>query len=268
LIAPIDIVLFIGIGSLCGLLAGFLGVGGGIILVPFLTLFFRSRGILEENLMHLSFGTSLAIALLASIASTYQHHHQKSISWKAVGPMAAGGLTGAWIGATVAVHVTGLVLKIIFMIVLAASAIKMFFEKQKTNPEDPRPSILWILVGFISGFIAPLAGIGGGIVLVPAMIYMLHFPIKKIVGTSSGVIIFTAAVSTIKYIYHGWHCPSLPEGCFGFVCPLAALPIGICSMFTAPIGAFYQQKIKGHVFKKMFGILLFIVGLRILFSTI
>jgi uncharacterized membrane protein YfcA len=267
LITPAHIVLFIAVGSLCGFLAGFFGIGGGIILVPMLALFFRSTGVVEEILMQLTFGTSLAVAFLASGSSTLQHHRQKSLSWPAVGIMALGSIIGAWTGTNIAVRSSSLVLKLVFTISLATAALGMFFEKRMTSKEiEPKFSLLWVFSGFVSGFIAPMAGIGGGIILVPLMIYLLHFPIKKVVGTSSGVIIFTSAISTIQYISLGRGNALLPEGCFGFVCPSAVIFLGISSMTAAPFGAKFNQKIKNSFFKKIFGILLLLISIKILFT--
>ena len=269
MVTPAHIALFIAVGSFCGFLAGFFGIGGGIILVPFLTLFFRSMGVAEEILMQLTFGTSLAVTFLASGSSTWQHHRQKSLLWSAVGIMAFGSIIGAWTGATIAVRTSSLVLKLVFTITLAAAAAGMFFEKRMTSEEiEPKSSFLWVFAGLASGFIAPLAGIGGGVVLVPLMIYLLRFPIKKVVGTSSGVIIFTSAISTIKYIYHGWGDALLPKGCIGFVCPAAVIFLGISSTIAAPTGAKFNQKIKISLFKKIFGILLLIISIKILFTSL
>ncbi len=238
-------------------------------MVPFLALFFRSMGVAKDILMQLTFGTSLAVAFLASGSSTLQHHSQKSLLWPAVGIMAVGSIIGAWTGATIAVRSSSLVLKLVFTVTLAAAAAGMFFEKRTKSEEGvQKPSILWVLGGLASGFIAPLAGIGGGVVLVPLMIYLLRFPIKKVVGTSSAIIIFTAAISTVKYIYHGWGNELLPEGCIGFVCPAAVIFLGISSAITAPVGAKFNQKIKDSLFKKIFGILLLMISIKILFTSL
>jgi uncharacterized membrane protein YfcA len=255
------------VGSLCGFLSGFFGIGGGIILVPMLTLFFRSTGVAEEILMQLTFGTSLSVAFLASSSSTFKHHRQKSLLWPAVGIMALGSIIGAWTGASIAVRSSSFALKLVFTISLAAAALGMFFEKRMTSEEiEPKSSLLWIFSGFASGFIAPMAGIGGGVILVPLMIYLLHFPIKKVVGTSSGVIIFTSAISIIRYISLGWGISLLPEGCTGFVCPSAVIFLGISSMISAPFGAKFNQEIKNSFFKKIFGILLLLISIKILFT--
>jgi uncharacterized membrane protein YfcA len=269
LITPAHIVLFIAVGSLCGFLAGLLGIGGGTILVPFLALYFHSVGVSEEILMQLTFGTSLAVAFLASCSSTCQHHRQKSLIWRAVGIMSAGSIIGAWAGATIAVHSSSLALKLVFTITLAAAAAGMFFEKHTPSEKTvSKPSLLWLLAGFLSGLIAPLAGIGGGVVLVPVMIYLLRLPVKKVVGTSSAIIIFTSAVSTIKYIYHGLDNVLLAEGCLGFVCPTAAIFLRIGSIISAPVGAKISQKIKNSLFKKIFGILLLTISIKILFISL
>ena len=217
--------------------------------------------------MQLTFGTSLAVAFLASCSSTLQHHRQKSLSWPAVGIMALGSIIGAWTGASLAVRSSSFVLKLVFTISLAAAALRMFFEKRTVSEEiKPRPSLLWVFSGFASGFIAPMAGIGGGIILVPLMIYLLYFPIKKVVGTSSGVIIFTSAISTIQYVSLGRENTLLPEGCIGFICPSAVIFLGISSMITAPFGAKFNRVIKNSFFKKFFGILLLLISIKILFT--
>ncbi len=238
-------------------------------MVPFLALFFRSMGVTETILMQLTFGTSLAVAFLASCSSTGQHYRQKSLLWQAVGIMAVGSIIGAWTGTAVAVRTSSLVLKFIFTVAIAASAAGMFFEKRKTCEDTkPIPSLLWIFAGFVSGFIAPLAGIGGGIILVPLMVYLLRFPIKKVVGTSSGVIVFTSAIATIRYIYHGWGNMLLPKGCLGFVFPAAVIFLGISSVISAPFGAQLNQRIKSSIFKKIFGILMLMISIKILFTSL
>lgn len=167
--------------------------------------------------MQLTFGTRLAVTFHASGSSTWQHHRQKSLLWPAVGIMAVGSIIGAWT--------------------------KMFFEKNMTSKRSNQDllSCRYLQAGLSVSSLNRYQRICG-----PRTYDDLSavFSNQKGCRTSSGVIIFTTTISTIKYIYHGWGDVLLPKGCIGFVCPADVIFLGTSSTIAAPMGAKFNQKIK------------------------
>ncbi len=257
-------------GGLAGFLAGFFGVGGGIILVPILLYFFSSIvGVPPEVATHLTFGTSLLVIIFASLVSALQYAKNKQIIRRAVLFMGGASVAGAWLGSAIAATLHGSVLQQIFAVVVAVAAIRMITESTEAREEE-RPVLHpagLMGIGVVVGLISSLAGVGGGFFSIPLMYYLLRFPLKKALGTSSASIVITACASLIGYVAAGWNDPRLGgfSGTLGYVDFLHAIPIILGSLPMARIGADVSHRTDVGKQRKYFAIFLLAVALKMLF---
>ncbi len=254
-------------GSVAGFVAGFFGVGGGIVLVPLLLLFYQATGVTSLVSTHLAFGTSLLIIVFAAGSSALQYSRNNQVVWKAVLFLGAGSVVGAVAGAFLAGGLEGRVLRQFFAVMLGVVAVQLLTSMKKRKgdlvPEVFPPSLL--LGGLIVGLVSALAGVGGGIISIPLMHSVFRFPFKKALGTSSATIVITACAAGVGYIIRGWGNSSLPTYTLGFVDYLHAVPIILGSVPLAILGANVAQKTETKRLTTLFAVLVIVVAVRMFF---
>jgi len=254
-------------GGLAGFLAGFFGVGGGIVLVPLLLLFYQTTGVTSLVSTHLAFGTSLLIIVFAAGSSALQHSRNEQVVWKAVMFLGGGSIVGALAGAFLAGGLEGRVLRQIFAVMLGIVAIQLLTSTKKRKIDQvPRifpPALL--LGGLAVGLASGLAGIGGGIISIPLMHSVFGFPFKKALGTSSATIVLTAGAAGVGYIIRGWGNGLLPPHTLGYVDYVHAVPIILSSVPLAILGARVAQNTEAKRLTTLFAVLLIVVGFRMFF---
>jgi uncharacterized protein len=253
-------------GCAAGFLAGFFGVGGGIILVPILLFFFQSIQVSSLVSTHLAFGTSLLIVVFASFSSAIQYSRNGHVVWRAVIPLGAASVVGSAGGAMLAGTLAGKTLRQIFALVVILSALRLFAEMRKQKKEEMPPLFTpaLLLTGVVVGLVSSLAGVGGGVLSIPVMHSVLKFPLKKALGTSSATIVITAIAAGAGYALEGWGKPLVPAGTLGYVDWLHALPlIAGCIPFAA-VGARVANTTNVMVLKKIFALFLFVIAFRML----
>lgn len=254
-------------GCLAGFLAGFFGVGGGIILVPMLLFYFQSIGVSSLVATHLTFGTSLLIVIFASLSSAYQYSKNKHVVWKAVLFIGVASVVGALLGAIVASDLQGKSLQRIFAAVVIVAALGLLVEskKPKANPGPNLSPVGLSAIGLIVGLVSSLAGVGGGVFSIPMMYYFMHFPLKKALGTSSATIVITAFAAAAGYVVQGWGNPLLPSFTLGYVDFLHSLPVIVGTLPFAGLGASAAHKTKGDLLRKIFATFLLVMAFKMLF---
>lgn len=259
--------LLLAAGCAAGFLAGFFGVGGGIILVPILLVYFKTAGVSSLVATHLAFGTSLLVVVFAAASSTYKHHKNGHIIWRAVLVIGAVSALAAIGGSMLAAALRGSTLQTIFALAISFVAVRFLLDSKKRKEDrEPQLSVPALsLTGAAAGIIAPLAGIGGGVVSIPMMSYLLRFPLKKAVGTSSATIVITATVATVGYVVKGWGETLLPEYTLGFVDYLAAIPLILGTLPCGALGAAASHRSNVKNLRKLFGVLLLVVAVKMLF---
>lgn len=258
--------LFLG-GAVSGFLAGFFGVGGGIILVPILLFYFQTTGVSSLVATHLAFGTSLLIVILTSLSSGVQYARNGHVVWKGVTYIGLMSVVGSVIGSQFAGSLQGKTLRQIFAAVVVISALRLMMEtrkpKQELLPEIQVPPLL--VTGFFVGLLSSLAGVGGGILSIPVMHSILKFPLKKALGTSSVTIVITALAAGIGYVVTGWGNPLLPRYTLGYVDYVHALPIIVGAIPMATVGAKVANTTRVVKLKRIFAVFLLVVAVKLLF---
>jgi uncharacterized membrane protein YfcA len=255
------------LGCASGLMAGFFGVAGGIVLIPFLLYYFQSTGVTSLVATHVTFGTSLVVMLFSSLASSYGYYRNSQIVWRAFLIIGLTSVVSAFGGSMLAGALEGKTLQRIFAVLVTFAAIRLLVDVRKPRGNrDPilaAPKLAW--TGLAVGFASSLAGVGGGVLSIPIMYSILHFPLKRAMGTSSATIVITALASAIGYTVSGWGNPLLPEGTLGYVDVLHSLPVILGTVPCAALGAHLAEKIGSSVLKKGFGFFLLAVATKMLF---
>lgn len=264
----LKLILFIS-GLFAGFLAGFFGVGGGIILVLILMYYYSAIGFPSDLIPKISVATSLFTIIFTSTSSTIKQYENRNIEWKLTLTMGSGSVLSALIGSKIASVVSGSFIKAFIITVVVLAGLRMFLENRGEIDQDdltnykgnfnPITAFLW---GFITGIVSIFAGVGGGILLVPVMNNIMKIPIKRAIGTSSSIIIITSIFGTLGYIINGLGKPELSSlGTIGFVDYTAGTLILIGSVITSRFGAQASYKTKSKILKKLFGILLIITAI-------
>lgn len=262
-----NLLLLLVAGGVTGFLAGFFGIGGGIILVPILLFYFQHIGVSSLVATHLTFGTSLLIIIFASSTSAYQYFKNGHVIWKAVLLLGIASAVGAFIGTNIAADLQGKTLQRIFATVVAVSAARMLVEADKSTGE-PKPNLGLAglgLTGIAVGLVSAVAGVGGGIFLVPMLYNVLKFPLKKSLGTSSATIVITATAAAAGYVMKGLGNTLLPDHTLGYVDYINSIPIIIGTLPTARLGAMVAHKTNVDVLRKFFAVFLLVVATKMFF---
>jgi len=262
-----DFLLYLMTGAFTGLLSGLLGVGGGAVIVPILVIIFTALHFPDAYIMHIALGTSLATIIFTSISSARAHQRKNNVDWQVVRRVALGIVIGTLAGSMLAAKLHSFWLQAIFAVFILFVATQMMLN---FTPNAKRPSPtgkeLSLVGGFI-GVISSLVGIGGGSVTVPYLIYC-NFNPRLAIGSSAAVGIPIAITGTIGYIYTGLSITDLPKYSLGFIYLPALLGITLASMLTAPLGAALTQKLATGTLKKLFAMVLYIVGFKMLWNLL
>ncbi|HEY8117693.1 MAG TPA: sulfite exporter TauE/SafE family protein [Methylophilaceae bacterium] len=260
-----EFLLYLAAGAAAGILSGLFGVGGGLIIVSILTLAFSALGFAEANIMHLALGTSLATIVLTSISSARAHHRLGNVNWQVVQQITPGIIIGTLLGAILAAHLNSLWLKGVFAVFVFGVATQLLLNiKPAPHRNLPRP-LLVSLMGAIIGVVSSLVGIGGGTLSVPFLIHC-NTDTRHAIGTSAAIGLPIAVAGTVGYIYTGVGVGQLPPLSLGFVYLPAFAGIAITSMATAPFGAALAQRLPVPTLKRLFALLLYIVGAKMLWG--
>ncbi len=251
------------IGSIAGFVAGFFGVGGGVIYVPGLIFYFG--GSKNPHFTQIATATSLGAILITSFYSGYLHRKKGDAKLSEVLYIALGGIPAAFIAARVAVHIPGLTLRRLFGLVEIVIGILYLTILSKRKEGNNIPTHLQLMgVGVMAGFLSGLLGIGGGIVAVPLMNLALRMPIKRSVGNSANMIFFNALAGTISYLLATPNFTT-PPMTVGYINVPAALLLGISSIIAVRLSVKVFLNTESKVVKSIYSFFLFLIGLRLIF---
>ena len=253
------------VGAAAGVLAGLLGIGGGLVIVPMLDYCMTSEGIPRELIMHLALGTSMASIIFTSASSFWAHHRRGAVHWPVVFRISPGVLTGTFLGSFLAAWLSASLLKGFFVVFLYYVAVQMLMDR-KPKPSRELPGLLGMIgVGGGIGAVSSLVGIGGGTLSVPFMVWC-NLPLHKAIGTSSAIGFPIAIAGAAGYLYNGWDVASLPKYTVGYLYLPALVGIVAASVLTAPLGVRLAHSLPVPRLKRAFAGLLILVGTRMLSS--
>lgn len=233
-----NIVLLLLTGTFSGLVAGLMGVGGGLINVPALYFVFQMVGYPRENCFHMALGTSLAIIIFTSSSAARIHYQNQNVNFKVAIIAGITGIIGSFAASLTAVSLSDSVLKKAFAVLLFAAAIRLLTKKQKSvaQHQDIRLEVWRLsLIGISSGMLAGFFGIGGGLVGVPLFILWVNLSPHKAVGSSSLMVVILALFATIGYAVSSPPAPLAMS--IGYVNLPAWILVSCSSILAAYFGA-------------------------------
>ena len=254
---------YLAIGAAVGFLAGLLGIGGGMVMVPMLFFVFTAKGLPAEHMMHLSLATSMATIVFTSLSSVRAHHQHDAVDWRVARAMAPGIVVGALAATLVAGYVPTRPLAIFFTGFMFYAAAQMFFEiKPKPTRNLPGAAGLFGAGAAIGGFSSVLAA-GGAFLSIP-FLARCNVPLKRAIGTAAANGFPIAVAGTVGYVLNGLHVESLPEGSLGYVYLPALALIVVASMPLAPLGARLAHQLPVKRLRVVFALMLLAIALRML----
>ena len=255
------------LGAFAGFLAGLLGVGGGLVIVPALAFLFSTQHFNEANILHLALGTSLASIVFTSIASLRAHHSHKAVDWQVVKGITPGIISGTLLGSVLAAQLSTFSLKLFFVAFLFYAATQMLLDiRPKAHRQLPGAGGMFG-AGNVIGAVSSLVGIGGGTLSVPFMLWC-NMAMHRAIGTSAAIGFPIAIAGTIGYVLNGLAADHLPAHSFGFIYLPALAGIALASMATAPMGARTAHRLPVKKLKKIFAVMLYVLGIRMLWSFV
>ena len=253
---PALVVGFLVLGAIVGFLAGLLGLGGGMTMVPLLTFVFTREGFAPEHVVHMAIATAAATILFTSVASMREHQRHGAILWSVVLGLAPGITIGSLVGPQIVGGMSTGVLSAFFGVFVAAAATNVLLDrKPKPTRELPGRGGL-IAVGGGIGLIASMVGAGGAFMTVPFMT-ACNVPMRNCVATSAALGLPIAMASTIGFVVAGLSQTGMPPNTIGYVYVPALLAIVAASVVSAPIGARAAHRWPVNTLKRAFAFVLY-----------
>lgn len=254
------------LGLVAGFLAGLLGIGGGMLMVPFLTYMLSHRGVDANLAVKMAIATSMATIIFTSLSSVRAHHKKGAVRWDLVKGLAPGIVLGSMLGSLgIFALIKGTSLALFFAIFVGFSATQMFLDKKPSaSRQMPRFAGQLSAGGFI-GMLSGLVGAGGGFISVPFMTWC-NVAIHQAVATSAALGLPIAVANVFGYIIAGLKLDQLPPYSFGYLWLPALGVIASCSVFMAPVGASVAHKLPVKKLKRVFASLLFSLAFYMLYK--
>ena len=249
-----------------GFMAGFFGIGGGLIMVPILFYLFNFSGIEEAFIMHLALGTSFSIIIPTSIISTMTHMKFKAVDFNIVKTFGVFVSIGVVFGTVFAVSLKTSSLVLFFSIMTMLFSIYFLTTKEEINPKPRKINLIYrVVCGFLSGFLSAPMGIAGGVINTPVL-KMFGYPIKVAIGCSAAVGFVIALIGTIGFAVSGSYLNINVPLSLGFVNIPTFLIFVPITMFMAKIGAKTVHKFDKRLIGKLFGIYLLIISCKLFYE--
>jgi len=257
--------LYLLVGGGAGVLAGLLGVGGGVVIVPVLLWVFRHNGFDDGLIMQLAVGTSLATIIVTSLSSIRAHQRHQAILWPVMRRLSPGIVAGAWAGAVIADALPSLWLQRVFACFIILVGIQMASGRQPVGGGALPGGVGMSFAGGVIGSVSALVGIGGGSLTVPYLSWC-GIQMRNAVATSAACGLPIALAGTLGFMVEGWGDPALPAGSTGYIYWPALLGIVSASFLTAPLGAKLAHRLPVKALKRVFALLLLLLGLKMLMA--
>ena len=257
LLDPLLIAELILLGLCSGFLAGLLGIGGGMVMVPFITAILSHRGVAVDLSIKMAIATSMSTIIFTSISSVRAHHKRGAVRWDIVRGLAPGIVLGAMVASMGIFSVLkGTALAWVFAGFVGFSAFQMLKDK-KPKPSRTMPGTVGqVAAGGFIGMLSGLVGAGGGFISVPFMVWC-NVAIHNAVATSSALGFPIAVANTIGFVIAGWGISDLPSGALGYVFLPALAVIASASVLMAPVGVKAAHSMPVKPLKRVFAYTLF-----------
>ena len=258
----------LGAGLFGGFLAGLLGVGGGIVIVPVLFQVFTMLELDSAVRMHIAVGTSLATIILTAALSTRSHHKRGSVDARLLKSWGPAIFAGVLAGSVLATWASGSLLTAVFAVVALIVAAHMALTPEGTHLAKELPKgVIKLAIAFVIGVISAMMGIGGGTLSVPTL-SLFNYPIRYAVGTAAAIGLIIGIPGTIGFVVGGWRTEGLPPYSLGYVNLIGFALIVPASMLAAPWGVRVAHAIPPVWLRRTFALFLLVTALRLFYSLL
>ncbi len=255
-LSPTLVAELLALGVVAGFMAGLLGVGGGMMMVPVLTLLLTQRGVGGGAAVKMAIATSMATILFTSLSSVRAHHGLGNVRWDIARTLAPGILLGGLAaGAGAFAVLKGQTLALVFAAFIGWMALQMLRGRQPRPGRQMPGALGTAAVGAVVGFASALVGAGGAFLSVPFMTWC-NVPPRQAVGTSASLGFPIALASTLGYVISGWSLPPALPGAVGYLYLPALAIVSLASVSLAPLGARAAQRLQVATLKKLFALLM------------
>lgn len=266
------------VGVLVGIISGLLGIGGGVLIVPFLYFFYEHPGwsgaISPELRVPVAHATSLFIILPTAVRGVLRFQRIGVVIWRAVLPIAVAAILAAIVGARLALVVPSQILEIALAILLLVSAVQMLRvgaggrvgggESRERRLTLPRT----VLTGALVGLLSAMLGVGGGVIALPLLAYLIGLKIEELAATSLAIVMFSSLAGTVTYMLSGPGGAAMPRGSIGYVYLLAGLPILAGSLLSVAWGTRLNRRLPATVLRWIFAVLFGLIALEIMVENL
>ena len=255
------------LGLFAGGLAGLLGVGGGLVIVPVLSLLFVWQGIDPASVMQLAIGTSLATIVFTSLSSVYAHQRRGAVDWSIMLQLTAGIVPGAWSGGALAAWLGGPLLAMLFGLFEIMVAVQMLLGRAPSAQRRFPGASRNVLAGLGIGTVSSVLGIGGGTLTVPWLVWH-NVDVRRAVATSAACGLPIAVAGALGFLVAGLNQPGLPAGSTGYLYWPVVVAVTAASVLSAPLGARLAHRIERHRLKAVFGVFIGVLGFVMLAKSL
>lgn len=257
---------YLAAGAGVGFLAGLLGIGGGMTLVPILATMFGAQALAPDYTVHLALGTGMASVLFTSSASVREHHRHAAVDWRIVIRIAPGMLLGALSSTLAAGWISQRTLALAFAVIVFAGATQILVGRKPKAARQMPGAAATFAVACAIGVICGLVSAGGAFLTVPFMLFC-GVTMHRAIGTAAAIGLPVALVGTIGYVTGGWRIDSLPPMTLGFVYLPALVSLVAASMLTAGWGARKAHALPVATLRRVFAGLLYLLATKMAMSA-
>lgn len=274
--SALALLLAILVGGLVGIASGLFGIGGGILMVPFL--YYLMDGSAWSGLVTpiqyqaaLAHATSLTVIVPTALSGLVAFRRRQAIEWSTVVPLGVAAAFAALIGSQVGAWLPTSALKTIFGVLVLVTGVRILSGRRGSQDGDlaPRTMPRWISVvaGGLVGFLAALLGVGGGVVAIPILLRWAKMDIRSVAPASIGIILFAAPAGVLGYVLAGSALVGMPSGSLGFAYLPAAVAMAPGAIAFAPLGARWNQRMHSEVLRALFAAFLVLVGAELVWTN-
>ncbi|SFN23865.1 sulfite exporter TauE/SafE family protein [Variovorax sp. OV329] len=259
------IAIYFAVGAFIGFLAGLLGIGGGMTLVPVLASMFAAQKFAPDHVVHLALGTGMASIMFTSSASVRAHHRLGGVDWSLVRRVGPAMVVGTLLSTALSAWIPQRALALAFSAIVFAGATQILLGRKPSAARTLPGTPVLIAIGVVIGVICGLVSAGGAFLTVPFMLFC-GVSITTAIGTGAALGVPVAVMGTLGYVFSGWNVPGLPPLAVGFVYAPALVGIVAGSVLTAPIGARTAHRLPLGILRRVFACLLYALATKMLWT--
>jgi uncharacterized membrane protein YfcA len=259
------ILAYVATGAFVGFLAGLLGIGGGMTMVPVLAAMFTAQQLAPDHAVHLALGTGMASIMFTSSASVRAHHRLGGVDWSLVRRLGPGMVVGTLLATALSGWVPQRALALAFSVIVYAGATQIVLGRKPSAARTLPGTSALVPIGLLIGVVCGLVSAGGAFMTVPFMLFC-GVAMTTAIGTGAALGVPVAVVGTLGYVFSGLHAAALPPLTLGFVYVPALLGLVAGSVLTAPMGARAAHRMPVPTLRRIFAALLYVLATKMLWT--